>query len=326
MANRTESPSRLMWEGSDRAAIAGGGDRPGKNTLPESGSILGVDVGCSPTRRSSAVCRLDWNPVRITWTIERFAANESERPKTLQRLADRPLLVAAFDGPLCGDLEVIGRYRHAERMLTRGLQPLIGKPGQSSTPVGRGLNLHANSCAQTILATGQLLSATHAHAIHAKAIVEAFPSTFLGLLIERPEALHTKRNKRSDDFYEHLVEVGTPSHLLDWLLPARQTSSRFEEVTNHDDRAALICALSALCVAAGEYGAVGDSDGWIVLPPQPFVRPWAISHLENNAKERGGLAWSEPTRPITPTRPQPAAARTLPHQGGGILSTSRSIR
>jgi hypothetical protein len=46
-------------------------------------------------------------------------------------------------------------------------------------------------------------------------------------------------------------------------------------VTNHDDRAALICALTALCVAAGDFTAVGDADGWIVPPPRRFVQDWA---------------------------------------------------
>ena len=51
---------------------------------------------------------------------------------------------------------------------------------------------------------------------------------------------------------------------------------------NHDDRAAFICALTALSVAAGDYTAVGDDDGWIVLPPVAFVVPWARELLIAN--------------------------------------------
>jgi predicted RNase H-like nuclease len=61
-------------------------------------------------------------------------------------------------------------------------------------------------------------------------------------------------------------------------------------LTNHDDRAALICALTALSVAADDFTAVGDADGWIVLPPRPFVRSWARADLEANAREMPGLA------------------------------------
>jgi len=54
-------------------------------------------------------------------------------------------------------------------------------------------------------------------------------------------------------------------------------------VTNHDDRAALVCALTALCVAARDYTAVGDEDGWIILPPSSFVQGWAMHALRANA-------------------------------------------
>ena len=37
---------------------------------------------------------------------------------------------------------------------------------------------------------------------------------------------------------------------------------------NHDQRAAFVCALAALCVTKGKYVAVGDTeDGHIILPP-----------------------------------------------------------
>ena len=55
--------------------------------ISQTGSVLGVDVGCSPTRRSSAVCRLDWNEGRVSWTIERFRAVEPEQDGVITRVA-----------------------------------------------------------------------------------------------------------------------------------------------------------------------------------------------------------------------------------------------
>lgn len=43
-------------------------------------------------------------------------------------------MAAAFDGPLRQGFDIIGRYRTAERMLTRRLRPLIGKPGSPARP------------------------------------------------------------------------------------------------------------------------------------------------------------------------------------------------
>jgi hypothetical protein len=209
----------------------------------------------------------------------------------LSAVADRRLIVAAFDGPLRSDLEVIGRYRLAEKLLTRGLFPFIGKPGQASAPVGKELNAHANACAKIILDLGLVSGSVHDHAIHPAAIVEAFPSSFLGVLIEDPKSLLARRSKRSDVFFVHLAEKGLLNSLIEHHLPGRHLTKTFNSITNHDDRAAVVCALTALAVAAGNYVVVGDkNDGWIVLPPRSFIRPWAWTLLQQNAQQ-GGLEW-----------------------------------
>jgi hypothetical protein len=254
--------------------------------LPPHGSVLGIDVGCSPSRRSSAVCRLDWTAREVTWSIARFRAIEPERTETIAAVAGTAsLYAAAFDGPLRKGLDVIGRYRTADRMLTRRLGRLIGKPGQPSTPVGRLLNLHANLCVAAVLARCNLGAACHATPIHPVAIAEAFPSSFLGVTIETPAALAARRADRSDVFFRHLAEAGALHRLLTHLLPGRSLLQHPAAVTNHDDRAALVCAITALGVAAADFVAVGDDDGWIILPPPRFVQPWALDALRANAAE-----------------------------------------
>jgi hypothetical protein len=258
--------------------------------IPVSGSVLGVDVGYSPKKRSSAVCRLDWDATEIKLTIDRFRALEPERSQALRIVAHRPLMVAAFDGPLRSGLDIIGRYRLAEQLLSRGLPPFIGKPGQSSSPVGKRLNAHANKCAEIILDLGLVGASVHDHAIHPAAIVEAFPTSFLGLLIDDPKSLSASRGDRSDKFFVHLAEKGLLNSLIEHLLPGRHLAETLGMITNHDDRAAVVCALTALAVAAGDYVAVGDKkDGWIVLPPRSFIRPWAWPLLQQNAQQQGGL-------------------------------------
>jgi hypothetical protein len=237
-----------------------------RNALPTAGSVLGIDVGFSPTRKSSAVCRLDWNLQHVELAITRFRAVEPERTDSICRLLDRPVEAVALDGPLRGDLQVIGRYRLAERLLTLRLRPLIGKPGQASALVGRSLNLHTNLCAATVLATALVRPSRHTNAIHASAIVEAFPTSFMGVLIDEPGRVPAKRGNRSDVYFQHLATTGGFAALLDHLLPGRRVTTALGDVTNHDDRAALVCALTALAVAAGDFSQVGDDDGWIVLP------------------------------------------------------------
>ena len=270
--------------------------------------MLGIDVGCSPGKRSSAVCRLDWDAGAVRWTIRRFRATPEERADTIGALADRPLLAAAFDGPLRRGLDEIGAYRKAERMLTLGFQPLIGKPGQSSSPVGRSLNTHANLCAQAVAATGHVAPAEHAEAIHPQAIVEAFPSAWLGMLIADPAVLGATRKDRSDLFYRHLADTGGLGTVLARLLPGRQAAEPFAVVSNHDDRAALICAMTALGVAARDYRSVGDDQGWIILPPPALIQPWVRDQLQANAQRCAKSALTGAQRSAGRLAPQQPAA------------------
>lgn len=257
--------------------------------LPARGSVLGVDVGCSPTRRSSAICRLDWTEDAVSWSIQRFRATEDERYQTIVgSIGESRLVAAAFDGPLRGDLEVIGVYRVAESMLTRRLARVIGKPGQSSAPVGKALNHHANLCARVVLSSDALGDANHAVRIHRSAIVEAFPSSFLGVMIDSPEGVEARRKDRSDRYFAFLEEAGLLVRLVLELLPGRLINSDPGNITNHDDRAAFVCALTALCVSTGRYAAVGDDNGWIILPPSSFIAPWAMDLLRLNDAELGG--------------------------------------
>ncbi len=200
------------------------------------------------------------------------------------------LEAAAFDGPLRRELDVIGRYRAAERMLTRRLTKLIGKPGQSNAPVGTALNAAANDCARIVCQNCAVQPARHTVRIGDLALYEAFPSSFLGLMLEHPTKLTARRGDRSDIFFQHLLADGTLERLIAHLLPSRTLRDPLANITNHDDRAALICALTALAVAASNFTAVGDeTDGWIILPPASFIRPWAHDALEANARDGNGL-------------------------------------
>ena len=75
------------------------------------------------------------------------------------------------------------------------------------------------------------------------------------------------------------------SGLIGYLLPDRIIEPDLAGVTNHDDRAALVCAMTALCVTTGNFTAVGDADGWIILPPPEAVCEWASHDLEANARD-----------------------------------------
>ena len=261
-------------------------NRPKSCALPDAGSVLGIDVGWSTRCDTTAVCRLSWQNGIFSWKIRRCRAEDPSRENTLNDVAGTdPLLSVAIDGPLRRGFKEIDRYRSAERLLSRGALLKVGKPGQSNSGNGKKLNKQANSWAN-LVAKRKIHKATHCCPIHEKRIVEAFPTTFLGVMIATPGKV-AQRGKRSDRYFRHLVD----GQDLDKFLPSLPSNSEWlsppSEIVDHDDRAAFVCALTALCVAAGQYVAVGDEkDGWIVLPPRWMFAEWAWDALQENLKRK----------------------------------------
>jgi hypothetical protein len=257
--------------------------------LPSCGAVIGIDIGFSIKRRSTAICLLTWDSDKIDWQIERFKALPVERDQAIRRATgDRDILAVAVDGPVRCSFDLIKCYRTAERMLTNALCVKIGKPGQSNSPMGLKLNEATNACLNEIIAVAKIAVATHMVKIHERCLVEAFPSSFLGLMLADPTSVQALRHNRSDKFFEALTSDNTLACLLSHFLPRRKMRNVFDDVRNHDDRAALICALSALAVASNDFCAVGDRDGWIILPPRRLIRPWAWRLLTTNANRFPG--------------------------------------
>ncbi|WP_404379300.1 hypothetical protein [Caenispirillum salinarum] len=256
---------------------------------PETGAVIGIDVGWAPNRKSSAVCRLEWTRDAVSWRTTPVGVDLAERRAVVADMTGQGADVCAIDGPIHGSLEIMDRYRLPERLLTRGFQR-IGKPGQSSSPQGRRLNQEATVFAALVLDTGRLGPARFAGAIHDRALVEAFPTSFLGTMLEKDGV--PEHGQRSDVYYAHLLgRVPAPprdmlSALVEDLLPGRACLQRPAEVRDHDERAALVCALTALSVACGRYVSVGDgADGFITLGAH--TRAWAVDQLHRNAEACG---------------------------------------
>lgn len=125
----------------------------------------------------------------------------------------------ALDGPLWRGLDTIDTYRKAEQYLTRGLAARIGKPGISNSPGGRDLNTAANTLAREALQAATVAPARSAQAVHDRAIAEAFPSSFLGLLLPDRSAVAVKRSNRSDRYYKALAGDERLQALIVRLLP-----------------------------------------------------------------------------------------------------------
>jgi predicted RNase H-like nuclease len=241
--------------------------------MPDSGLVLGVDIGYSPTRRSSGVAVLDWSKDEVELRVKNVRESEVADAAREFVPSGREIACAALDGPIRGALDRIEVYRPAEKILTRALHRLIGKPGQTNAPVGQALNAAANRIGVRLCNEFKLAKARHQAQIHELALVEAFPTHFLGVLLAQEQIPGAVRRTRSDLYYLNLAHPTSEStsrlaDLLGRLLPGRVLLGDFGAIRNHDQRAAVVCALTALCVAAGQYLAVGQSQtGFIILPP-----------------------------------------------------------
>jgi hypothetical protein len=116
-------------------------------------------------------------------------------------------------------------------------------------------------------------------------IVEAFPNAFLGVCLERNSIPpNVKRGKKFDVLYDKWLREGVPARLQAALSWPRDEFWRAVESNNqHDERAAIVCALTALCVLRGSFVAVGEPEGgYFFLPPWNFWTSWARDALSVN--------------------------------------------
>ncbi len=117
-------------------------------------------------------------------------------------------------------------------------------------------------------------------------------------MIKGPARLAARRGDRSDTFFRHLATEGILRSLVEHCLPGRRLAQDFTSVVNHDDRAALICTLSALCVATGDFVAIDDDDGWIIRRPPRFIQPaqWALLKFNADEEQSAALHIAEPRK------------------------------
>ena len=256
---------------------------------------LGIDVGYSKSRRSTGLCLLTVDGDVLRWQCLNTGTEETTRLNDLRELVPvgTHLLGVGIDGPLTSSLRVVSHYRTSDALLSRGPFRFRGKPGQTSVPSSQSLHRHATKLAKLALkleAEGHLsiAAATHPNPVDRERILEVFPNAFLAVLLPDGKFPPLRRDA-SDRFWEIAIVEGYLNGLLDVLAPGARLTESLDSVTDHDHRAALVCALAVLCVVGNHYVAIGDPmDGDIILPPYEAwgsgetSEPWAEVALREN--------------------------------------------
>jgi len=134
------------------------------------------------------------------------------------------------------------------------------------------------------LTHGRGTGCTFPRVIKGKNIVEAFPNAFLGVLLADSyfqEVGRLKRGKKFDWLYDQCRDAEVFRYLIDSVGARNLSVAKIEGNEAHEERAALICLLTAAAVAVGRYTAVGEEGGgYFFLPPLALWAEWARREIE----------------------------------------------
>ena len=251
--------------------------------------LLGVDIGFSEKRRSTAIACLNGDELTSWLARTDLESRTSKIPDGFRAS------VIALDGPLlpAGAPETI--RRPCEAAFIRPPFHKRCKPGLSHW--GSGLMLRN----ATAIAFTQFCRFVEVPELDVSdvtqngPIIEAFPNAFLGVLTPEPTlrlAPIFKRGRRFDWLYDTTVSSGNLELKLskELNLPAKMWH-RLRVEKHNERRAGLICLLTAAIAARGTATVVGEAaGGWFWLPPWSSWEPWAKDGLQTVLSEIGKTA------------------------------------
>lgn len=268
-------------------------------------NLIGLDVGFSAKKRSSGVARLNSGVVSVG------CATASLKSRTALFGVDE-VDVAAIDAP------VLGRdsydKRACERLFTLGCFQRRCKPGLSHVAgTGRDFRQAGQESARQLseITSGRELSAQFPRVCEASNLIEAFPNAFMGVLLpggcfDRIPKL--RRGRKFEWLYDQCRKRNIFDSVINMIGPATLPSvlQYIKSNQNHDQKAALICLLTAAAVAAGRYTAVGDpAGGYFFLPPWKAWAPWARQEVETQRRRLESVeVWIDGVR-FSPSEPLP---------------------
>jgi len=246
--------------------------------------LIGLDIGFSATGRTSGVARFSGS----TLICSRATSIWGSRAVVL---GDCVAEVTAIDGPLLRDLD--SPKRACESIFSRGSFSRRCKPGFSHVP-GIGLRFRnaGEETAQKLkkLTSGHDLAAAFPRVWVMSNLVEAFPNAFLGVMIPeiRFKAIPIlMRGKKFDWLYEQCRDILAFRLVVNAIGPDNLPGviAAIEANKDHEERAALICLLTAAGVASGRYVAVGDDQGgYFFLPSWDLWAQWARQEIDTQRK------------------------------------------
>lgn len=254
-------------------------------------NIIGLDAGfAAANRKTSGLAQLVSGKLRVHHTT----CNWKDRKDLLaeESLSD----VTAIDAPLLPELTAA--KRKCERVFTLGKFQRRFKPGLSHI-AGTGMCLRKagfESAHQFLqVTTGQALGAGFPRVMPNHNVVEAFPNAFLGVMLDEKcyeDIPCLKRGQKFDWLYDECRKRGAFHRVVSVLDLGcnRMFLDTLDSTTNHEERAALVCLLTAASVAMGRYTAVGEHiGGFFFLPSLDLWTNWSRKEMDKQCRRENGL-------------------------------------
>ena len=254
---------------------------PSRLTTGHSPELIGLDVGFSGSAPSTGVARLGADGEL------RLATATSAWESRSVVIGTAPADVAAIDAPYTTAPRA--DVRSCERIFTLGRFQRRCKPGLSHVS-GTGSKLRAAGrvTAQQLrsIAPRRAVRCAFPRIAEDSNVVEAFPNAYLGVCLsgEAYDAMpKLRRGQKFDWLFDCWVRGGLFRRVLEriGLQHLADLEDRFNRNRQHDERAALVCVLTAAGVFTGHYVAVGDrAGGYFFLPPWRDWATWARKELD----------------------------------------------
>jgi predicted RNase H-like nuclease len=259
--------------------------------------LIGLDVGFAVSRRSTGIARFARGDAL---RVERATAQWASRSEVV---GTESMDAAAIDAPYTTAAD--GHVRSCESVFARGAFQRRCKPGFSHVRgAGRDLRAAGRETARQLrpLCPAKALAADFPR-IEACNIIEAFPNAYLGVCLPETAYLgagRVERRKKLHWLYDSWIDRGLFQQAIDemGLTQIHRVGAKCERTKNRDERAALICLLTAAGVYAGRYTAVGDPvGGYFFLPPWSMWAAWARDEVDRQQEEIGELeVWVDGSR------------------------------
>ena len=249
-------------------------------------ALLGVDVGFSKTRETTGIACLQDDRLVLVRAGNLWESRKEKLPPGFTPT------VLAIDGPLLPQGSDALTRRPCE--LTFVHKPFHNrcKPGLSHWGIGLKLReavMEACSRSQFGSILAQSTTTQSAFVARTGPIVEAFPNAFLGVMTSDSDLLaapRLPRGRRFDWLYDRVTVTGKLEAVLSPILGLPSCVWRKAETLtskeHHEERAALICLLTAALAARNRATVIGDeTGGWFWLPPRESWEPWALQGLQD---------------------------------------------